>query len=111
MTFLTFKSCLLMYSHMYLGIYYCTLLTTSYPKTLSYSPLNLPFLLFSPLLAPYGIFDYFPESIWGAIILPALVLDSAQTMHGPAEQLIPRNSVETVAGFDYVIIIHTQRSA
>ena len=47
------------------------------------------------------------ESIWGALILPLLVLDSAQTMHEPAELFIPRNSVKTVAGFDYALVNRT----
>ena len=45
---------------------------------------------------PYGIVDYFllSESIWRALILLVLVLDSARTMHGPAEHFIYHEQLE-----------------
>ena len=70
-----------------MGIWYCTLFAISHPKILYYPFRNLWFLLFSSLLVPCGIFDSFLllESIWGALILPVEVLDSARTMQRHAE--------------------------
>ena len=85
--FVTFKVALLCIP---MWINSSTLFAIFYPKTLDYSFRNLWFLLFSSLLVPCGIFDSFLLSkiIWGALILPVVVLDSARTMQRPAEHFI-----------------------
>ena len=78
-----------MYSHRDLLMYYTRDIL---PQNilLLFSKFVISCVLTSPLLAPCGFFDYFllSESIWRALILPVLVLDSARTMHGPAEHFI-----------------------
>ena len=61
-----------------------------------YSFRNVWFPLFLSLLVPCRIFDSFllSESILGALILPVLVLNSARTMHGPAEHFIHQEQSE-----------------
>ena len=83
--FVTFKSCPFMFSRRDL-LFYSILNTYSTQKhspTISEMIYFLRFLLVSPLLvlASCRIFYYFLllESIWGEIIVPVLVLDSAWT--------------------------------
>ena len=105
-TFVTFESCPLTYSHRDLLLK--TIFTISYPKILSCRCRNILFLLLSPLLAPYGIFNSFllSESTYlGGTHCTGCILDSAQTMHWPAENFIKiRNSVESVEGYDYAMV-------
>ena len=79
-----------------IGIYYCTVFAIFYPNTLSYQFQYYVLLLFLPLLEPCGALDCFllSESVWKALILPVLVLDSTRTMHGSAEYFIHQEQLE-----------------